>query len=111
MMGIRRFSGGIRGQLFGPGSNRTTSERLQLDLAEPHIALTSDEKGKCPMTRSQLPDLSCGRVPDNSAPALHGNPCRQGHETFRPNLRKTDFVIAPSTMINAIYSAVYGRFR
>ena len=109
MMGIRRFSGGIRGQLFGPGSNRTTTERLQLDLAALHFALTSDKKGRYAMTRTQLPDR--GRVPDNSAPAVHGNPCRQGHETFRPNLRKTDFVIAPSTMINAIYSAVYGRFR
>jgi hypothetical protein len=54
------------------------------------------------MTRTQLPDPSCGRVPDNSSPAFHGNPCRQGHETLRPILRKTDFVIAPSTMINAI---------
>jgi hypothetical protein len=54
------------------------------------------------MTRSQLPDLSRGRMPDNSSPTLHGNPCRQGHETLRPILRKTDFVIAPSTMINAI---------
>ena len=109
MMGIRRFSGGIRGQLFGPGSNRTTTERLQLNLAALQFAVTSD--GMRAMTRSQLPDLSRGRVPDNSALALYGNPCRQGHETFRPNLRKTDFVIAPSTMINAIYSAVYGRFR
>jgi hypothetical protein len=75
---------------------------LRLDLAELHIALTSEKKGRCAMTRSQLPDLSRGRMPDNSSPALHGNPCRQGHETFRPILRKTDFVIAPSTMINAI---------
>ena len=63
------------------------------------------------MTRTQLPDLSRGRMPDISVPALHGNPCRQGHETLRPNLRKTDFVIAPSTMINAISLRLYGNFR
>jgi hypothetical protein len=109
MTGIRRLCGIRRATLWG--SKRTIAERLRLDLAVLHIALTSDEKGKVPDDAQQASDLSCGRVPDNSAPALHGNPCRQGHETLRPNLRKTDFVIAPSTMINAIYSAVYGRFR
>lgn len=44
------------------------------------------------MTRTQPPNLQYGFPADNRKPALSGNPCRQGHETFRPNLRDTGYV-------------------
>ena len=47
--------------------------------------------------------LQRGSPHDVSHPADNGNPCRQGHELFRPNLRDIDFVISPSTMIKAIF--------
>jgi len=55
------------------------------------------------MTSTQLPDLQRGFPPDISKPVQNGDPCRQGHELFRPNLKDLDFVISPSTMINAIF--------
>src|SRR5258708_3757750 len=57
------------------------------------------------MTSTQLPDLQRGFAPDISKPVQNGEPCRQGHELFRPNMRDKDFVISPSTMINTIFCA------
>ena len=63
------------------------------------------------MTRTQ----PAARIPARRRhPADNGNPCRQGHELFRPNLRDIDFVISPSIMINAIFlrfmAALYNLF-
>ena len=55
------------------------------------------------MTSTQLPDLQRGFAPDISKPVHNGEPCRQGHELLRPNLRGIGFVISPSTMISAIF--------
>src|SRR5260370_13121267 len=62
------------------------------------------------MRSTQLPDLQRGFPPDISKPVQNGEPCRQGHESLRPNLRGIVFAIFPSTMINAAVSATLWQF-
>jgi len=56
------------------------------------------------MTFTQLPDRQRGFPPNISKPVHDGEPCLQGHESFRGNMMGSEFVISPSTMIKATFS-------
>ncbi len=62
------------------------------------------------MTRTQLPYCSAGPRPTLVSPFTMAIRAGRVMNCLRPNFRDIDFVIFPSTMINAIFFARYDSF-